>query len=156
KPKEVVAYLQATGGEDQVIKHARVIADNWARTDVESAAQWALGLEGEARKEAVDRVSHEWLQHNTEEASVWISELDAGPARDDAVRNLVNKVYRSDPAAAFAWATTMGNENERSSYTRRAVNELKSEGKSDQARQMIRSSSLDDSEKEKLLKRLED
>jgi hypothetical protein len=154
-PQSVVSYLQTTGGDSLLAEHAGTLAYNWARTDVEGAAGWALGLEGKAQQQAIERVSQEWLEHNTEEASIWIADLEAGPARDDAVRNLVNKVYRSDPEAAFAWATTIENERGRSHNAQRAIREMKDEGKVDEARQVIRSSALTDSEKEQLLKTLD-
>ncbi len=122
---------------------------------MESAAGWALELEGKAQEQAVERVSREWLEHNTEEASIWIADLDAGPARDEAVRNLVNQVYRSDPEAALAWATTIDDANSRKNGVRRSVREMKDNGKADEARQAIRGSQLDDSEKEELLKLLD-
>jgi hypothetical protein len=154
-PQAVVAYLQSTGGASEIEKHAASIADNWARRDVEGAAAWALELEGQAQKEAVGRVSREWLEHNTEEASIWIAGLESGPGRDDAVRNLVNKVYRSDPETAFAWATTIGKDRDRERNAGRAIREMKSSGKTSEARQVIRTSKLADSEKENLLKILD-
>ncbi|MFP4068719.1 MAG: hypothetical protein ACLFVC_00930 [Opitutales bacterium] len=155
KPQEVVEYLQSTGGKGELQKHARMIADNWAKTDVKGAADWALTLEGKAQEEAIGRVSWEWLEHNTEEASVWIADLESGPARDHAVRNLVNKVYRSDPEAAFAWATTLEKDNDRAYNAQRAIREMKAGGKTDEARQAVRTSDLSDGEKEKLLKELD-
>lgn len=154
-PRAVVDYLQTTGGTKELNASAGTIAYNWARRDLETAADWSLGLEGDAQEEAVERVSREWLDHNTEEASIWIANLDAGPARDQAVQNLVSKVYRSDPEAAFAWAKTISDERNRYYSAQRAIRELSEDGKADQARSLIEKSELSDEEKEKLARTID-
>ena len=71
------------------------------------------------------------------------------------MRNLVNQVYRSDPEAAFAWATTINKDRDRENSARRAIAEMKEDGKVGEARQAIRGSTLEDAEKNKLLEILD-
>ena len=149
-PQALVSYLKSTGSDSQLEQYASTIAYNWARTDVEGAADWSLRLEGKAQEEAIERVSQEWLEH-----SVWIANLDAGPARDNAVKNLIYNVYRSDPEAAFVWATTIGDKGDRARGAEQAIREMKEDGKVAEARQVIRGSDLSDSEKENLLNSLD-
>ena len=154
-PRDLVEYLRVQGDSEQLEKHARTIADNWARTDVVGAARWAEGLEGEAQVNAIGRVAWEWLEHNTEEASEWIADLPRGAARDGAVSNLVNKVHRSDPEAAFVWAATIESENTRSQRTRQVIQRMKQDGDSAAARELVNDSTLDAATKESLLKILD-
>jgi len=150
-PQDLIAYLETSGEAKLLEKHSHTIALSWARTDVNAAATWALSLSGDTRTKAIEQVSREWLQHNSEEASIWISQLEAGPARDGAVGNLVSAVYRSAPEAAFTWATTIADERDRYRSVRRVVAEMKSDGETEEAEAMVNQSNLPASEKDKLL-----
>jgi len=67
----------------------------------------------------------------------------------------VNKVRRSDPEVAFAWAATVGDVDQRQRLTRYALRDFAKE-EPEQVKELIRTSDLSEEEKEKLNKLVKD
>jgi hypothetical protein len=54
-------------------------------------------------------------------ASEWIGELPSGKMRDQAIQPLVRTIQQDDPEAAFAWALTVSEDNQKQSLLRNVV-----------------------------------
>ncbi|MBV63704.1 MAG: hypothetical protein CMP45_04270 [Rickettsiales bacterium] len=112
-PDEAAEWI-ADLPESQHIKReaAQRVADRWASTNPEEAAEWAVELpeSDNIRRHAVERVADRWLKYDSLSASEWIAEMPIGEARDAAAGELVRNISDSDPAAAFSWANSVGNE----------------------------------------------
>ncbi|MGB0184492.1 MAG: hypothetical protein ACPF9Q_03590 [Opitutales bacterium] len=101
-------------------------------------------------------MTEEWLDHDTYEATVWISELEKGPARDKAVEELVQKVRRTDTPSALTWGLTIDNRKNRTQSVNELLRTMKSKGQEAEARQMLKASDLPEGEVNKYLELLED
>ena len=154
-PRAVIDYLEGSGDTAGLNEQARSIAQSLAKDDAQAAALFALSLENsQAQLAAIDVATKELLNHDTLEASKWIDDLEAGPVRNKAVENLVNKMMQYDTAAAFIWGGTLP-KNKRMESLPKVVGQMKRNGESELAREAIQSSDLPDGEKNKLLSQLE-
>ncbi len=62
---------------------------------------------------ATANVAKSWLVQDPNAASQWINTLPPNAARDAAVTQIISTVGGSDPAAAYNWALSIGNETSR-------------------------------------------
>lgn len=77
----------------------------------ELAMKHATGAERVALLEQVGRV---WPDIDAPAASVWLSNLEAGPERDAAVGSFVRKLFETDPEASLVWSASLSDEGKRS------------------------------------------
>lgn len=103
----------------------RNMLSNWARHSPREASDWLPNIQEDQLPMAIDRISASWLDHDPYEASIWISELPEGKGRDEAVKNLVQEIRRSDPASAFDWSIDIGDESQRRRAASNALDEWK-------------------------------
>jgi hypothetical protein len=89
-------------------KLATTVAHGLAYTSPPQAAEWAARIQDpEIFKAAVNSISNLWLQEDSVQASEWIAKLPVGPARDQAIRNLIKAVEPTDPESAKEWKKSL-------------------------------------------------
>jgi hypothetical protein len=150
-------YIENSIEPDVQVSVLRDAYSSWARNDPAAAAA-ALDLLPESiddkRGDVYRGVAGPYIQHDSLEASEWISTLDKGIERDQSVEILVNKISKNDPEAGFIWAATVGDENRRKNTLRTSVQEwIKVDPQA--AFDAITDAKIDAAEKEPLFKMLE-
>ncbi len=81
----------------------------WGERDPASAMQWAMAWPaseaGETtRAAAVSSVMQGWVNADAFGASAWAAQLEPGPDRDAAARQIARAVSATEPDSAWAWA----------------------------------------------------
>jgi hypothetical protein len=89
--------------------------NGWAGSPILAAVMLPDLPPGDALNTAIAVVAQQRARRDPAAAAEWIDTLTPGPARDSAVTQLVNVVGQNenDPAAAFPWAVSLGDETER-------------------------------------------
>ena len=103
---------------------------------------------------AVNEATQNWLRQDSIAASEWVGELPSGAARDSAVGILIGHIKQDDPSAAFAWATTLENEDQRQREFSRVLKTWKTSDPN-AAMGALRSADLSDEAYHSLAKQLE-
>jgi len=144
-------FQNMTSEQFAELNQTSTLMSNWATQSPAEAAAWIDNVPENQRTNVIDNVSNRWLDHDPYEASIWISELPQGEGRQEAVENLVNEIYRNDPASALDWSLDIEDEGKRRSLARKALQEW---NKSDQedARATLLASDFSDEDVEYLLK----
>jgi hypothetical protein len=89
------------------------IIQSWAWQDREAATQWARSLENpQDRATAISTCLSGLEFSETDKFTALLNELPAGPARMNAIRNVVGNHAGSDPEGTLGWILTLP-ENER-------------------------------------------
>ena len=78
-----------------------IIADQWARSDLESAKQWAAGLPAENRAEAAGGIAKQMARLDPEQAAVWLNSLGTDPSLDSARRTFISEASAKAPQVAL-------------------------------------------------------
>ncbi|WP_309398218.1 hypothetical protein [Cerasicoccus maritimus] len=146
-------YLGPQGFADLGDNQQKNYIRNFARQSPAEAAAWLDNVDKERLPDLVDSVSDAWLDHDPYEASIWIADLPKGEARDRAYENLANDIRKSDPAAAFDWATGIGDDSMREKSVRQVLREWKDP---ELARATLAASDLSPEEIAKLMKYVKD
>ena len=95
-------------------------------------------------------LAQQWAEYDPAGASEWIGTLPGGQARDAAVGRLVGKIAVSDPSSAFAWASTVVDDGDRSTLLQTTFNSWRKLDAT-AARSAIESADWPDDEKSKWL-----
>jgi hypothetical protein len=98
--------------------------DSWANYDPEAALRHLLVADpGEAPHKAGIVVKN-WVTHEPEEASIFVrDQMDPSPARDAAIRSLINaSLSEDDVEAARLWAETISDTQMRVQFLDRIDN----------------------------------
>lgn len=148
-PWATFEYLGVEGFGQLEKEHQRTHLRNFARQSPSEAATWLDKVEEENRTDMTKTVAEAWLDHDPYEASLWISEMPSGESRDTAVESMVNEIRKSDPAAAFDWATGIENDEKRYNSARRIIRDWDDPAAAEDA---LLSSDLSDEEVERLMK----
>ncbi|MEM7387278.1 MAG: hypothetical protein AAF514_20260, partial [Verrucomicrobiota bacterium] len=76
---------------------------NWATHNVTDAAQYAIGLENDQRREqAIDALVGGWASQDPGEAKDWIlSEIEEGPLRQESINTAIRHIVHEDFATAL-------------------------------------------------------
>ena len=112
-PVHAAAYLQERlydGGEGSELYFASVglVAERWARLDVNAAAQWAATVPGRrARRDAFHRVAAAWATADLPAAARWAGTLSTDPARGEAWQVIVASWPGSDFDGEGAWVSNL-------------------------------------------------
>jgi hypothetical protein len=98
------------------------VAAVWSEADPAQAAKCAEEIaEGPARERAFERLVHSWAVTSAGEAGEWLKRLPASPSRDIAVTAFCGVIDGADPAASFAWAQTISDEDARNQKAERTA-----------------------------------
>ncbi|MEM7391725.1 MAG: hypothetical protein AAF492_05185, partial [Verrucomicrobiota bacterium] len=79
---------------------------------IKAAIQWALGLEGAERENAVHEIAALLMSDDPGQAFELLGELAPGGRRDNAMRSAVTAVYKSNPDEAVRQALNLDAEEE--------------------------------------------
>jgi hypothetical protein len=105
EPDRYAATLVGRGDSPANRELARRVAMGLVRSEPTKATQWVETLSSpELYETSVHEISKVWIKLDSMEASKWIAALPVGPARDHAVRNLIQSVGPADPESAARWA----------------------------------------------------
>ena len=90
---------------------AATLGTHYAQQDLTAAVEWSKRLSGANQLSAQNGVAAIWIGRDPIAASEWLDTWPAGPSKDEAVGQLVNKIYAEDPESAFTWAVSIGGKN---------------------------------------------
>jgi len=82
---------------------AGFVASQLVETDVEQAKQWVADLGGEERSNAAVQLARTLSYKDSEGARSWVSELEEGEARANAVIAVVEGSAKQDPSGIAIW-----------------------------------------------------
>ena len=111
EPARAAAYLQQRlydGGEGGELYFSTVglIADRWAGSDLNAAAQWAATLPSRrARRDAMRRVTAAWVAIDLPGAARWAGTLPADPSRAAVWQTVVNSWPGGDIDGEGTWVS---------------------------------------------------
>ncbi len=100
----------------------RMIAERWAATDIPAALDWATQIPvGDARENAVERVTTTWAEADPKAALAWV--LAHPNAKDPFSRGnaIVGTWVENDPEVAVSWARSQPPGEGRNTYLARAL-----------------------------------
>ena len=155
-PEAAFAYIDSLDPEAQQQAYSSTFAD-WARNDPEAAVEMLSQLPEtleDQRANVYRSVANAYVRFDPMAASRWISDLEAGPERDQSVRVLVNSISRTDPEAAFMWSETILDDGSRKNSLTQSVR-LWIEQDVDAAYEGVAASKMDAAQKEPLLAMIE-
>ena len=90
--------------------------NSWANNDPAAAAQWVAASPTARPKVSADaNIARNWANYDVTAASSWLMGLPAGSAKDSAINAFSNQVFEEDPQAAYQWAESIGDTNQRQS-----------------------------------------
>lgn len=72
-----------------------------------TTAKWARELPDQMAAPAVAQAIGEWARHDPGAASAFVAALAPGPVYNDAATELVERIFRYDPARSFAWVMSV-------------------------------------------------
>jgi hypothetical protein len=85
------------------------------------AATLMPNLPDSSQAAAANSIAQSWLVQNPQAAEQWVNTLQAGPARDAAVSQIINVEGPNDLPTAFNWAATVSNDGTRAALINRVV-----------------------------------
>lgn len=107
------AWVSGMGLDDEAMGAIRGrLAETWARTDPQGAAEWATG-EGEGSGKDLQGVMRRWLQSDYEGAATWLAAQEPSPMMDRSLEQYIYSAMRYDPAETWAWAETITDDKRR-------------------------------------------
>ena len=109
-PAKAAEWVEGQAGEPHAKKAIEEVADEWAEVDPKSAFEWAVTLDGDVQADAVSASFKEWAESDPTTASEYLTEMDASPAKDNAISGFTDQLAREDPESAVTWATTIQDE----------------------------------------------
>lgn len=116
-PEQAAAFIRQNATEDFARGAAASMASNLSRKDVQQGLAFAASLPAEAQSRAYGEVINQWMERNdgaeTVQASEYVNNMPAGPARDAGAAIIAREVAREDPAASIAWAGTISDAAQR-------------------------------------------
>ncbi len=113
EPARAAAYLQQRlydGGEgnDLYFSTVGLIADRWAGSDLNAAAQWAATLPSRrARRDATRRIAAAWAAADLPGAARWAGTLSAAPSRGVVWQTIINAWPGNDIDGEGAWVSSL-------------------------------------------------
>ena len=113
EPVRAAGYLQERlydGGEgnDLYFSSVGLVAERWARIDLNAAAQWAATLPGgRARRDALRRVAAAWAAADLPGAARWAGTLPADTGRGEAWQVIVRAWPGNDFDGEGAWVSNL-------------------------------------------------
>ena len=113
EPVRAAAYLQERlydGGEgnDLYFSSVGLVAERWARSDLNAAAQWAATLPGgRVRRDALRRVAAAWAAADLPGAARWAGTLPADTGRGEAWQVIVSAWPGNDFDGEGTWVSSL-------------------------------------------------
>ena len=107
-PASTAAWLAPHLDRDYADGVMRTVARIWVGRDPEAAMAWLAALPvGSQRADSVSHAFSAWLEASPEEATAWLRSAAPAAALDPAVRAIVGRTRRDDPAGAMDWALAL-------------------------------------------------
>jgi hypothetical protein len=104
-PAGTAAWLAPHMHRDYADGVMRTVARSWVGRDPEGAMTWLAALPvGSQREDSVSHAFSAWLAASPEAAQAWLRSSAPARALDPAVRAVVGRTRRDDPAGAMDWA----------------------------------------------------
>lgn len=85
------------------------LGHHWARQDPESAAAWAVTLEGRDRRHALESALHGWSENDPEGAARFVVELPTSEQNLHMVHAMAHRWGERDREAALSWSSNLQN-----------------------------------------------
>jgi len=127
------------------------IMRSWSKTDPASAGAWVSDLEdGPTKSNAISQLALGWYVEDSDGVADWIDGMPDGKNRDESIRAISSDLSRKDPATAFAWAASIGNDGNRIMELSRIVRSWKSND-AEKAQKMVEKSDLSAEEQTRLM-----
>jgi hypothetical protein len=102
-PEQAKFRVGSIGDLELRAEAAGIVASRLAETDVEQAKQWVAGLGGEQRSNAAVQLARTLSYNDAKGARNWVSELDEGDTRANAVVAVVEGSASKDPGSTAIW-----------------------------------------------------
>jgi hypothetical protein len=116
-PERAKEFVMEHGGQPYAADAVAGLVEELSRKDVQSGLEMAGSLTGPNQARAYAEVIGEWLDRNegaeSVQASEYVTRMPAGENRDAASATIARRMAGEDPAAAIAWAGSIGNQEQR-------------------------------------------
>jgi hypothetical protein len=104
-PSGTATWLERHLERGYAARAVRVLVRTWAGADAPTALAWiARRPDDELRRSAVFEAFGVWLDHSPQEAERWLEASTPARVFDPAIRALVARRRRDEPAVALGWA----------------------------------------------------
>lgn len=116
-PTKAADFIQEHASQPYARDAVAGLAEEMSRKDVQEGLKFANALTGPNQARAYSEVIGEWLDRNegaeSVQASEFVTRMPAGDNRDAASATIARRMAGEDPAAAIAWASAIGNAEQR-------------------------------------------
>lgn len=116
-PEKAAEFIREHAGQTYARDAVANLAEELSRKDVQEGLKFADTLAGPNQSRAYAEVIGEWLNRNegaeSVQASEYVTRMPAGENRDAASATIARSMAGEDPAAAIAWASSIGNAEQR-------------------------------------------
>ncbi|MBB5351831.1 hypothetical protein HNR46_002070 [Haloferula luteola] len=105
---QVAEAVERLSIDDSAISEVEALTEKWARTDLPSAAAWAIDQpDSEIRDHLIQRIALVRAHDNPMLAAQWVVEqIPQGAQQDEAILTVVNRWGMGDPSEAALWVET--------------------------------------------------
>ncbi len=110
---ELLEELSKEGAENITSAAWAEVTENVARDDPQEAADFLEALPDVVKREAVLRLTNEWLRQDPEDAAQWLESLPDGELRDICAGRVVKFACKHDPKMAYDWARSISDRKAR-------------------------------------------
>ncbi len=153
---EAAKWVESLPGGDSQHWGMVALSQEWARKDPQKAAAWAVGLPNSSMMtKATTIVASSWSSHDPRGAADWVSMFPDGSLKRNSLTSTTHQWALKNPDAASQWIDNLASgDSGNYDYLYRDVSRVWSRKDPQAAERWILESSLSDSEKDKLLNRL--
>lgn len=110
-PAKAIEMVKSHANDPYAAGAISNIAGQLARQDVQKGLEFANQFTGAAQSSAYRDIIGQWMRQedgaHSLEASQYVTNLPAGPARDAGAAAIANSIDREDPVSAIAWAKSI-------------------------------------------------
>jgi hypothetical protein len=107
---------------------------------------------GPSTASAYATIARNWASSDATAASAWLMQLPANTSKDAAIVSFSNQVFQDDPQAAYQWAESVGDPNQRQQEVYSLLSRwVRTDPAS--AAAIVQQSSLSDDQKAQLIQR---
>ena len=108
EPAWAAQWIAGHRGRAYAARATRVVAEEWADRDPDSAMDWMISLPaGSERAQLVELRFKRWLRRDGRSAEAWARSAVPARGADPAVRVLVRRHFARQPALAMEWANRL-------------------------------------------------
>lgn len=116
-PDKVADFVRQHATQPYARDAVANMAEELGRKDVQEGLKFVNGLTGPNQPRAYAEVVGEWMDRNegadSVQASEYVTRMPAGDNRDAAASVIARRMADEDPAAAIAWASSIGGAEQR-------------------------------------------